>query len=630
MKRFRLALAMALLAAACGSSGGTVTELPAGEIGDVPGEGGCAGPATLSFVGTPAPLDPSGTTDVVVRYFAGDCPLPGRRVACTVPGGGKGAVDGAPAVTGEDGTATVRATTTSCVAGTFAVSCCDPDDPAVPCITTDVTLACDKDAVLVVTVRDYLGGHAKVEEADILLTRIAADGSGGCAEVDIEALPPAAASSHVDLPGVATFPETAGLHAEKQQSWRVVVLGSVSGGPALAWGCEEVSVKCCKQAVVEVGLDHDLSARMQEDWEVTVGVDLATGLPEAAASAVADIGALLAEPERALLALSCAAAEGGTLRDLCTLSFVDPVHPWTSEYAPVGKDLSKAIHKRAAALLASACPDGYDACGSAWWLAEDLPAGLRAARVNARWKFPHLASEGDGPFTGEEDFVAVTLPWPDPVAKQGPGEGPAADSTEASSLDVVVALDHAAVPVEVARVGLWTVNVKPHATPVAWGATVATAIEQGLLPHLYGAGGDKLPAVDSLSALVGAMLTGGRGCLKDGSCCFAFADSVTSGDPPDVSGLTKTALEGICGALMGELTAWLRGRLLAADPSPPSAQGLRMGSLDACTIADTTGDMVVDAFGSAAAPCSLDVTATLSGEPWTAAKASLRAVPLVP
>ncbi|MBM4395221.1 MAG: hypothetical protein FJ087_05980 [Deltaproteobacteria bacterium] len=625
------AAACAAMLPACGSSGGTVADVPpADNGGDVPGEVGCTGAKTLVFDVPPGPLATFGESSLVIRYHQGSCPVAGATLACKVAGEGA-EVATASVVTGEDGAAVVKAGTTSCVGAAFAIGCCDPADAGVACASVDLTLECNVPEVLVVSARDYHGAHAHVEEAQVLLTKVAG-GKPSCAELDPTHLPPATISQKVALPGAVTLTEIAGLHADRQQAWVAVVLGSAKGGPVLAWGCEEFTLECCKKTVREVDLANDLFAAGREAWKVTAAVDLATGLPDAAKRVVSDVGGLLADPGRGLIALACGVEGDGMLRDLCTLCLTDPAHPWSSGLGMTGQDLVPAITKRAAALLTLSCPSGYGNCGTPWWSADAVADAMRGARLGATWTWPNLDAEGAaGPWTGEEDWISVTLPWPDAAAA-------------GKTTDFTVGMDRDGVSVEVERVGLWTVNVKPHATPLAWGELTAHAIEKGLLPALYGAGGDGMPAVDSFEALVGALLGGGRSCLLDGSCCSSFAQSVTSGADPEVSGLPKEAVEQNCLKLATVMAPWLRARLLSADPGPAgvppaAAAGFTFASLEACAVTDPDKDMVLDGWGTGTdaaaatgtpkdvAPCTLDVAGAVAGEAWTAAAATLTAVP---
>jgi len=611
----RWALALLLLTMGCGSSGETVGDLPKTEATADLQADACAGAKVLRFVQNAALADAYSTLELQVQYMAGDCPVADATLACKVEGQG-GAVDNASVTTQADGTAKLVASWSRCGKGAFSVECCDPADHAVACAKTEVPVQCEADSVLSVLVKAYTGGHPKVDKAEVRLVRLAG-GEVGCADLDPAKLPTATISSTIALPGTATFSDLPNLYGDKEQKWRALVLGSMGGGPSLALGCADFTVHCCKETVVEVTLDRDIKAAGRKDWQVTMTVDMATFIPDGLKSAVKDLGAFIADPARGVLAMSCMAQGDQGLFEICVESFKDISHPWTSDLAPIGSDLLPAIQKRVSALLKTACPSGWGQCGAAWWFADDLTNALLAMRPVASWRFDKLGVEGvEGPWHGEEAFERLTITWPDPAA--GQPAGPPAGTRE----DVSVAMSYEPVQVEVERLGLWTTNIKPHTTPLRWGDLVLQAVEKGLLPHLFGDGGG-LPPVDSFEAMIGAMMAGGRACLNDGSCCQQFAASVHKGTPPEVPGLTEKALETQCNVLKTKVAAMLRESLLAAGDGAV----LKVESYDACAVGDSDGDMVLDWFGSAAAPCTLEVTATLAGEPWKSSKAALFAVP---
>lgn len=496
-------------------------------------------------------------------------------------------------------------TVKACVEGAAAV-----------CVTFRVTL--DPESVPPLTVGlDYQGINAKIDAVRVFLFKAGSTGKPSCADLAYDALPTASvAMPAVGIHGTAVVPKLPGLATDLAQTYTIVALGSAGSGPTLAWGCNDAEGKVVYGASLHVTVTlKDIPPKLVGTYDVRSRFDLVSGLPPAVAQNVAFVMGFYTNPAGSVLLLMCDAGllkRGGStpLKDFCAYLFNDPANPTLDNLSSTGEIVSTIMNSVLVGLLQNQCPypDNPELCAQIYFTGKDIGDLLKTFQILSTvtcLQEPD-ASGGTKPGDCRESWHTVVLKWT--LGKDCPP-----DDDQCGALRLFLeAIPGIYGPVLADIVATrsvsadgYTLAIAPHAVDLKYGALVDFALEKALLPQIFGDGNDGLPAVDSLEALIGALVAG-KSCLADFSCCKVFAENVAA----QTSVPSRTLVDAACDDLVSMGAQYVRSSLIMLDATP---RNLTLGTPTdkSCPLADSNQDLKFDQLGTMESPCQWDANLDL-------------------
>lgn len=545
-----------------------------------------------------------------VIYKEGDKPISGAAITYEIIGDTQqiAHLTAAMAYTDDDGKASVDIQSDKSIDGDFSVKVCADGEPDVPCLTFKVTVTCKgcDEMPLTVGFADYKGQYPFLDTAQVLLFK-QKDGKPKCSELKLGALPPATVASKEQAMGTNfIFKQLPGLEADQTQVYSIVGTAKQGkDGPIQAYACDDTNgkVEWKQKRYVELTW-QDVWPRVAGPYDIYSTFDLVDGLPPDVQSVVGTVTGFFLNPAAEIMLLFCkASSSSDTLKDFCGYLFTNKDAPKIDELSTTGQVVFDIVNAVLVAILEKYCPfEDKTKCGKIYWAGKDIASIFEKFQVISTLEFPSEPDDSGKVADVKETWHSVRLRW-----TLGANCPPEDDECgwKKFSFSVIPGIEKTVTGKFDATLTSGKLSIPNHTVTMKYGALVNFAIEQWLLPSIFGNGSDGLPAVDSYEEMIGAMLAG-KACLQDESCCETFAQEVSK----SASGVTKTLIKSACDALILYGAKYLRDKLTALDTTPDN---FSLATKSPCTIEDKNKDMKFDAIGSKTSPCEWDATLKVSG-----------------
>ncbi len=426
----------------------------------------------------------------------------------------------------------------------------------------------------------------------------------GCAEIH-----PDAGNSHQPssaVPGVAAGKATPvqnlpGLNPGGKGSYLLQALGPA--GVPKAEGCRKVEVTHGQTETVTVDVS-DLPLRFLGVTDITTNMDLYTGLPGQAGSAVGLIIGLFDSPGGTVIDAACA-NPSGALGTLCPIL--------------KGSDsIKQAADEAFYGLIKQFVDEDILFAGDA------IASLFETLRLKSTLEVTSeaVAQEG-GLVLFPENALVETWLYMQYAWKFGKSCDPLDDDCgwEVVKLADVFGASPVAAPSGGVEGGSG-LTIDVHEVPgFNYGALFSFMLEKKLLPSLFGDGIETIDdpdgycdgmvsdKADNYEDVIG-MIFGDECCTLFDDCCEFFVQKPAvydyTGGNAFLEGIAATA----CELLITEGGQFIRGQLSSLGGD------LVLGTTAACPAVDLDGDREIDGLGTAAAPCSWDATIDFSGVPF--------------
>jgi hypothetical protein len=515
----------------------------------------------------------------------------------------------------EDGIAQVKLTNVVQKLEQFQVMVTLCDDDTVEPIYFNVAVTPKGYAPLTVGFAEYKGSYPMLDNAEVRLFKQAANGKPKCADLPLDQVsktPATVASPTIPINGSYQFLTLPDLATQLKQNYTIIGLARQDQGPTQAWACNDADgqVEYGGQKYVELVL-KDIAPRIKGSYDITNTFDLVSGLPKGVADVIYYITDFFQNPTATLMMLFCnLAGQSGTLHDFCGYLFSDPDNPDIDELTGTGDIAFQIINSILIAILESNCPypDDPTLCGKIWYTGGDISEILTKFQILSTFTFCGEPDEnGLIPETcAKAVWHSIRLRWT--LGKECPPSDPDCGWQKFSFSNIPGIDDAITGEFEAVVAPAWTLSIKPHKLNLKYGALINFAIEQWILPRIFGDGSDGLPAVNCYGAMIGSLMAG-KACLADSDCCSSvgtcagcceqFAENLSS----QTSGLTKNLIAGACEALITTGQNYLRQTLTNLDATPDN---FTLATKEPCAIFDTNKDMKFDAIGKMDAQCIWD------------------------
>jgi hypothetical protein len=453
------------------------------------------------------------------------------------------------------------------------------------------------DGRIPLTVWPSYAGELAVETVSVRAIAQATSGDSGCANpTGLLASPDPAGLAAGLTPGrparLLSLPA-----ASAGTAYTLLATGHDASGLAVVWGCDAASVVLNPTSSLAVDVTMgDRTPGFSGMFGATSELAFSDALAGAWASRTAAAFELLDGAAGELALWPCAlAAEDPALAQLCALSFNDPTAPHPDDATALGAAVFGALSKNVEALRD----------GRPWGAALSAGGSVRDVITRLEVRSTLRFSSEPSP-SGSWDAASASDVWEAVVARFG----------EAVPCDLAVdpgcgkkslffAMTQPDAPVGGAFSATVTqsleVSVDSHPTGLRYGPMLNAVLERALLPALVGDGAGA-GAVTRWEDLI-ALSLGGPGCLgKTGAagCCGSFVASLG-----EAGTLAQGSLIGPCETWIAEAAAKLRAPLL--DAGAGGGGFASVGTQTPCPAADDDGDLVVDRFGAADAPCAFEL-----------------------
>jgi hypothetical protein len=452
---------------------------------------------------------------------------------------------------------------------------------------------------------DYKGNY-KLNQAQFFLFKNTTQKTTKCANINPKDFSADIQSSKVLISQTAHFVDLPKLEQEKKQNYTVLGIAYDLNGIQKSYGCDDTNgiVEWGKQQTVWLEI-IDQAPKLKGTYDVYTELDLVSGLPPDVETVINAIIGFFQSPAGEIMLLMCKLTNQ-SLEDLCQHLFTDPNNPALNKKTTTGEIVFNILDQILIGLLEGNCPfKDKTLCGKIYWTGNDISDMLKKLELGATFTFFNEPAK-DGTFTKnytEENWQSVTFQW---------SYGKDCDPKDQNCGKVIFQMW------QIPDIGetvtgkfegkvdkFFDLTINPHTLKIKYGALLNFAIQNMVLPKIFGDGTNGTYLVDTYDKMIKSLL-GGNQCLGDGSCCTNFANNVTS----QTTGLTFNLVKGACDALVQVGAQYLTKLLTDLDAEPDN---FSISTKNVCKMADSNNDMKIDSWGKKEEKCKWDIKLKISG-----------------
>lgn len=590
-------------------------------VGDTGGDGDCV--PTLEFVGEPESVEFG--ADIVMSRNAS------RTISLQYGGcdGMEGVaidlelLDGEPfcqidvqtVLTDSEGEVAFTVTSESSQGVCHIQACVSGRDDV--CVTVTVMVPDGHMSPLIVMFDPYQGAWTdKVNAVKVRLIKQTDGTNIKCADLDPRNLPGGDIDSNwVELRDVIQFTMLPNLKTELEQDYTIIAMAyeydtdETAANPLRAWACNDTDGHVEWGDFTQVTLSLvDLAPSIAGTWEIDSTFELLDAMPPTIEKILDIQFGIMTDPVGYNLLLMCDESilgmEPGD--DFCSLIFLDPQAPALDGLTDFGVFVAAMMDANLDQMLVAACPytDSPELCANVYYTAQDVGTPLNKIGVKSTMTCtvdPEPGAEGGAAVIAAGDCSEV---WHSLKLRWTLGL-----DCEPTDLDCGVQFfSLAAIPgigqvihadIGGALLDGRDLRIDRHPVGLKVGAIIDFAVQNVMLPRLFGDGTDGLPAVMSFEDLAGALM-GGRDCLTADSCCADFETALTVQYPEIQAGIAQDA----CQALLDDAFGFMRDQVALMDAGSSFLTGTPDDA--PAPMFDNNDDMVFDAIGTETETCAWD------------------------